>query len=62
LPAKNADVAIVPQPGAEKPLPETAAAAFGYAGQPGAGCFGTLPDALKVLNFHLQEGCGNQNA
>ena len=56
LPAPNAEVAIVPQPGAEKPLPPTAAVAFSYAGQPGAGCFGTLGDALKVLHFHLQEG------
>ena len=56
LPADTTDVAIVPQPGAEKPLPKTAAVAFGYAGQPGAGCFGTLGDALKVLHFHLQEG------
>jgi hypothetical protein len=56
LPADNADVAIVPQPKAEKPLPKTAEVAFSYAGQPGAGCFGTLGDALMVLHFHLQEG------
>jgi CubicO group peptidase (beta-lactamase class C family) len=56
LPANNANVAIVPQPDAEKPLPATAEAAFGYAGQPGAGCFGTLGDALNVLHFHLQAG------
>ena len=56
LPADNADVAIVPQPKADKPLPKTAEVAFGYAGQPGAGCFGTLGDALTVLHFHLQEG------
>lgn len=56
LPANNADVAIVPQPGKGKPFPQTAAAAFGYAGQPGAGCFGTPGDALKLLHFHLQEG------
>jgi len=56
LPLHGADVAIVPQPGAGRPLPETAEAAFGYAGHPGAGCFGTLGDALKVLHFHLQEG------
>jgi CubicO group peptidase (beta-lactamase class C family) len=61
LPATNADVAIVPQPGAEKPLPKTAEAAFGYAGQPGAGCFGSLDDALKVLHFHLQGGVWNSN-
>jgi len=56
MPAANEEVAIVPQPDPEKPLPETVEAAFGYAGQPGAGCFGTLGDALKVLHFHLQEG------
>jgi CubicO group peptidase (beta-lactamase class C family) len=56
LPPNNAPVAIVPQPSPEKPWPKTAAAAFGYAGQPGAGCFGKLGDALKVLQFHLQEG------
>ncbi len=56
LPADNADAAIVPQPKAEKPLPKSAEVAFGYAGQPGAGCFGTLGDALMVLHFHLQEG------
>ncbi len=56
VPQNGADVAIVPQPGAEKPLPRTAEAAFGYAGQPGAGCFGTPGDALKLLNLHLQEG------
>ena len=56
LPPNSAHVAIVPQPSADKPLPATAEAAFGYAGQPGAGCFGTLGDALKVLHFHLQEG------
>lgn len=56
LPANNANVAIVPQPPAEKPLPRTVEAAFGYAGHPGAGCFGTLGDALKVLHLHLQEG------
>ena len=56
LPANNANVALVPPPGADKPLPETAQVAFGYAGQPGAGCFGTLGDALTVLHFHLQAG------
>ena len=55
----SADVAIVPQPKADKPLPKTIEAAFGYAGQPGAGCFGTLGDALTVLHFHLQEGVWN---
>jgi len=54
LPQADAPVAIVPQPDALKPLPTTAAAAFAYAGQPGAGCFGTLEDALKVLQ--LQQG------
>jgi CubicO group peptidase (beta-lactamase class C family) len=59
LPADNAEVAIVPQPKADKPIPKTVEAAFGYAGQPGAGCFGTLADALTVLHFHLQEGTWN---
>ncbi|MEI2722254.1 MAG: serine hydrolase domain-containing protein [Verrucomicrobiota bacterium] len=59
LPANNLAVAIVPQPDPTKPLPKTAAAAFGYAGQPGAGCFGTLGDALILLNFHLQGGLWN---
>jgi CubicO group peptidase (beta-lactamase class C family) len=56
LPADGAEVAIVPQPKAEKPMPETAEVAFAYAGQPGAGCFGTLGDALKVLHLHVQAG------
>jgi len=56
LPANHAKIAIVPPPGADQPLPRTAGAAFGYAGQPGAGCFGTLGDALLMLQFHLQEG------
>ena len=56
VPASDAEVAIVPQPGAEKPLPKTAEAAFGYAGQPGAGCFGRLGDALLVLHLHLEKG------
>ena len=56
LPEQSTGVAIVPQPSAEKSLPKTVEVAFGYAGQPGAGCFGTLGDALKVLHLHLQEG------
>ena len=59
LPADSANVAIVPQPKADKPLPKTTEAAFGYAGQPGAGCFGTLGDALTVLHFHLVGGVWN---
>jgi hypothetical protein len=59
LPADPADLAIVPQPKAGKPFPKTVESAFGYAGQPGAGCFGTLGDALTVLHFHLQEGMWN---
>ncbi len=55
-PKNDAEVAVVPQPAADKPLPQSADAAFGYAGQPGAGCFGTLDDALKILNLHLQQG------
>jgi CubicO group peptidase (beta-lactamase class C family) len=56
LPAEDADVAIVPQPDASKPLPTTAQQAFSYAGHPGAGCLGTLADALKVVELHAQEG------
>lgn len=59
MPVNNANVAIMPQPAADKPLPKTVEVAFGYAGQPGAGCFGTLRDALKVLHFHFQEGVWN---
>jgi CubicO group peptidase (beta-lactamase class C family) len=59
LPADSVNVAIVPQPKADKPFPRTIEAAFGYAGQPGAGCLGTLGDALTVLQFHLQEGMWN---
>ena len=56
MPKAASHVAIVPQPKPEKPLPLTPQAAFSYAGQPGAGCFGTLADALKVLHLHLQNG------
>jgi CubicO group peptidase (beta-lactamase class C family) len=56
LPGQDAKVAIVPQPPAARPLPKTPETAFGYAGHPGAGCFGTLPDALRVMQFHLQWG------
>jgi CubicO group peptidase (beta-lactamase class C family) len=59
LPAGHAAVAIVPQPKPDKPFPKTLEAAFGYAGQPGAGCFGTLGDALTILHFHLEEGTWN---
>ncbi len=51
--------ALVPQPNAEKPLPKSGKEAFSSMGQPGAGCLGTLPDALKVLQLHLQEGVWN---
>ena len=56
LPTSSAEAAIVPQPNADKPLPTTTEVAFSYAGQPGAGCFGTVADALKVLQLHVQEG------
>jgi CubicO group peptidase (beta-lactamase class C family) len=59
LPGRDANVAVVPQPATGAALPKTAAAAFGYAGQPGAGCFGTLEDALKVLHLHLHRGVWN---
>lgn len=56
LPENNQALALVPQPNAAKPLPKSAKAAFGFAGHPGAGCVGTLADALKVLQLHLQRG------
>lgn len=56
MPTSHAGVAIVPQPAADKPLPTTVEVAFGYAGQPGAGCFGRLDDALTLLHFHLKGG------
>jgi CubicO group peptidase (beta-lactamase class C family) len=59
LPADDADISVVPQPEASKPLPRTAKEAFPYAGQPGAGCTGTLADALKVLHLHVQQGLWN---
>ncbi len=62
LPQAEAPAAIVPQTAASKPLPKTAKAAFPYAGQPGGGCFGTLADALKVLQLHLQEGVWDSKA
>lgn len=55
-PQDGAPVAIVPQTDPGKPLPASTRTAFSYAGQPGAGCFGTLADALKVLQLHLPDG------
>ncbi len=59
MPRRNAAVAIVPQPAADKPLPGKVEVAFGYAGHPGAGCFGQLDDILKLLHLHLQRGVWN---
>lgn len=59
LPESGADVAIVPQPDAAKPLPDSVRRAFSYAGHPGAGCLGTLADALKVVQLHVQQGKWN---
>jgi CubicO group peptidase (beta-lactamase class C family) len=59
LPSDDQPLALVPQPNPDKPLPKSHRAACGYAGHPGAGCVGTLAEALKVLQLHLQEGVWN---
>jgi len=46
-------VAITPQP---KEMPGNHREAFGLAGHPAGGCFGTPADALKVLHVHLNRG------
>lgn len=56
LPADDQPMALVPQPDAAKPLPKSHRAVCGYAGHPGAGCVGTLAEALKILQLHLQGG------
>jgi CubicO group peptidase (beta-lactamase class C family) len=56
LPKDTEPVAVVPQPDPAKPLPKTLKDVFSFAGHPGAGCFGTLADALKVFHLHLREG------
>lgn len=56
LPSGAANTAIVPQPPAAQPLPNSAEVGFGYAGHPGAGCFGTLPDVLAILHLHIKGG------
>jgi len=57
LPTGASPVAIIPIPAPGKPV----APLYG-SGQPGAGCFGTLEDALTVLHFHLQNGIWNSRA
>ncbi len=54
LPADALPVAWTPQP--PDPLPSRHADVLTYAGHPGAGCFGTLADALKVLQLHVDQG------
>jgi CubicO group peptidase (beta-lactamase class C family) len=54
VPADALPVAWVPQP--KDPLPTSNQAALPFAGHPGAGCFGTVADALKVLRLHVDQG------
>lgn len=53
VPPEDAPVALTPQP---KELLKRLAEAFQFAGHPAGGCFGTVGDALKVLQFHLNQG------
>jgi CubicO group peptidase (beta-lactamase class C family) len=51
--------AIVPRP---KARPTTYASAFGLSGHPAGGGYGTLRDALKVVQLHTQKGVWNGRA
>lgn len=53
VPPETMLTAITPQP---KELPKKLDEAFGFAGHPAGGCFGTVTDALKVLQLHLNGG------
>lgn len=53
VPPEDAPVALTPQP---KEVPKRLAEAFQFAGHPAGGCFGTVDDALKVLQLHLNGG------
>ena len=55
LPDEDEPVALTPQP-APGPLPRRLQDAFQFAGHPAGGCFGTVEDALKVLQLHLNQG------
>ncbi len=52
-PPDSTPTAFTPQP---KALPHSLHDAFGFAGQPAGGCIGTIGDALKVLQLHLNGG------
>lgn len=53
IPADTEPVAITPQP---KEPPKSYRDAFGLAGHPAGGCFGTIEDGLKILQLHLNKG------
>ena len=58
LPRDETPVALTPQP---KELPKTLREVFPYAGHPAGGCFGTVRDAMKVLQLHLNGGTWGNN-
>lgn len=53
IPPDDAPVALTPQP---KTLPATLYEGLGLGGHPAGGCTGTLSDALRVLQLHLNGG------
>jgi len=53
LPPVSEALSLTPQP---KELPKSLSAFFPFAGHPAGGCWGTLPELLKVLEFHNQQG------
>lgn len=53
LPADSAPVSICPQPANH---PEHLANQLTFAGHPAGGCFGTIADALKVVELHSAKG------
>jgi CubicO group peptidase (beta-lactamase class C family) len=53
VPPDSAPVALTPQP---KELPKTLFDGLGLGGHPAGGCIGTIADALKVLQLHLNGG------
>lgn len=52
-PLDTTPVALTPQPGE---LPKTLHDGLGLGGHPAGGCVGTVADALKVLQLHLNRG------
>jgi CubicO group peptidase (beta-lactamase class C family) len=56
VPHREAPVALTPQPPVDKPQPTTLEQHFAFLGHPAGGCLGTLDDALKVLQLHLNDG------